>query len=100
MIPGRVIVLSVIVAFLGQTHLFFMHVNRKSADQPTHPRSLISASIYSLFALYTRNGSRISGRGFRCVEEGVRFADIISFFLKGTATLMITTIYMKDLNKP
>ena len=47
-------------------------------------------------------GSRISGKGVQIMYKGVgvRLADFISFFLKGTATLMITMFYMKDLNKP
>ena len=42
--------------------------------------------------MYVRGGSRISEKGYKGV--GVRFADFIYFFLKGTATLITATLYV------
>ena len=48
-----------------------------------------------------RGGSRISGKEVHMFKDvGVRSADFISFFLKGTATLMMSMFYQKELYEP
>ena len=48
-------------------------------DNAVSVKSRVLAQLVSVQV--ARGGSSISGKGFRCVEEGVHFADFISFFL-------------------